>query len=283
MKYQIQHIEKLTGIKTPTIRIWEKRYRVANPERSKTNIRYYNEADLQKFLMLASLTRKGFLISELSKLTFEELKQKLLIVYTQPFENDAQTSLLTENILTLDTNQFQYNFLKIALQNSRLHLFEKIILPLLNYINSLWISGEKNLAFANFAFNLISKTVVSNFAGNYNAEKNENCIVFSLSRFYNSLIEDLVELYMLDKNNVYNIQTCDCLQEISFFAEKKKLDKIVLVAAPSDINNEISETLFKLKSEHQHTQVAILDYFDIFSQNKNSENNFTIAKSLSEL
>ena len=40
--YSIADLEKLSGIKSHTIRIWEKRYNIVSPERSDTNIRAYN-------------------------------------------------------------------------------------------------------------------------------------------------------------------------------------------------------------------------------------------------
>ena len=41
MFYQIKDLERLSGIKAHTIRIWEKRYSVIEPHRTPTNIRYY--------------------------------------------------------------------------------------------------------------------------------------------------------------------------------------------------------------------------------------------------
>ena len=40
--YKIKDLEVLSGIKAHTIRIWEKRYGILNPERSESKIRVYN-------------------------------------------------------------------------------------------------------------------------------------------------------------------------------------------------------------------------------------------------
>ena len=42
--YSIRELEKLTGIKAHTIRIWEKRYELIEPHRTNTNIRYFFHA-----------------------------------------------------------------------------------------------------------------------------------------------------------------------------------------------------------------------------------------------
>ncbi|MEL6972316.1 MAG: MerR family transcriptional regulator, partial [Bacteroidota bacterium] len=45
--YSIKDLEKLSGIKAHTIRIWEQRYGILEPQRTKTNIRYYQDEDLK--------------------------------------------------------------------------------------------------------------------------------------------------------------------------------------------------------------------------------------------
>ena len=45
--YSIRDLEKLSGIKAHTIRIWEQRYGIIVPQRTKTNIRYYEDEDLK--------------------------------------------------------------------------------------------------------------------------------------------------------------------------------------------------------------------------------------------
>ena len=46
--FSIKNLEHLSGIKAHTIRIWEKRYSLFQPERTNTNIRMYNQENLQK-------------------------------------------------------------------------------------------------------------------------------------------------------------------------------------------------------------------------------------------
>ncbi len=47
-RYSINDLEKLSGIKAHTIRMWEKRYNIIEPKRTDTNIRYYHNCDLKK-------------------------------------------------------------------------------------------------------------------------------------------------------------------------------------------------------------------------------------------
>ncbi len=53
-KYSIKDLERLSGIKAHTLRIWEQRYDILVPERTDTNIRYYSNSDLKKILNIDS-------------------------------------------------------------------------------------------------------------------------------------------------------------------------------------------------------------------------------------
>jgi len=68
IKYSIKDLEKLTGIKAHTIRIWEKRYNIVCPLRTDTNIRFYTDGDLKRLLNVSILNRNGFKISNIVRL-----------------------------------------------------------------------------------------------------------------------------------------------------------------------------------------------------------------------
>lgn len=78
--YHIRDLENITGIKVHTIRMWEKRYQLITPTRSKSNIRYYDESTLKKFLLIVSLYHAGFKISELARFSLDELVEKNLLL-----------------------------------------------------------------------------------------------------------------------------------------------------------------------------------------------------------
>ena len=41
--YSIKDLEQLSGIKAHTIRAWEQRFKLIQPKRTDTNIRFYND------------------------------------------------------------------------------------------------------------------------------------------------------------------------------------------------------------------------------------------------
>ena len=76
--YSIADLEKLSGIKSHTIRIWEKRYNIVIPERSDTNIRAYNDDQLKKILNISFLINNGLKISKIASLSLDELSNKVI-------------------------------------------------------------------------------------------------------------------------------------------------------------------------------------------------------------
>ena len=78
IRYSIKDLEKLTGIKAHTIRIWEKRYQLIEPERTSTNIRYYSDNDLKKLLNVSILNRNRLKISNICNMGNEEINERII-------------------------------------------------------------------------------------------------------------------------------------------------------------------------------------------------------------
>ncbi len=78
--FSIKDLENFSGIKAHTIRIWEKRYKILEPDRTDSNIRTYSETELKKILNVAYLNRNGLKISKIAKLDEDELTQQVMTV-----------------------------------------------------------------------------------------------------------------------------------------------------------------------------------------------------------
>ena len=78
VNYSIKDLEKITGIKAHTIRIWEKRYGILKPLRTKTNIRFYSDQDLRLLMNIAVLNKHGYKISSLNNMSDDEVAKSVL-------------------------------------------------------------------------------------------------------------------------------------------------------------------------------------------------------------
>ena len=72
-EFTIKDLENFSGIKAHTIRIWEKRYNLLEPNRTESNIRYYDIYNLQKLLNVSFLNSNGLKISKIAELPESKL------------------------------------------------------------------------------------------------------------------------------------------------------------------------------------------------------------------
>lgn len=75
--FSIKELEMLSGIKAPTIRIWEQRYAVLQPQRTGGNVRKYSVDDLSKIMNIALLNGNNYKISRLAKMNSDELHETI--------------------------------------------------------------------------------------------------------------------------------------------------------------------------------------------------------------
>ena len=76
-KFSIKDLENFTGIKSHTIRIWEKRYKLLKPSRTNTNIRFYDSDIFLKLLNVNLLYKNGFKISKIAQLSESSIYAKV--------------------------------------------------------------------------------------------------------------------------------------------------------------------------------------------------------------
>lgn len=159
--YSIKELEALTGIKAHTIRIWEKRHNLINPERSDTNIRSYSDKDLKQILNVSTLYNQGFKISKIASLTEAELCTKIseLANDTKP-ENEIFIDQLTISMVDLDEAKFEKTLSSCILKKGFEETINNIVYPFLRKIGILWLSNKINPVQEHFISNLIRQKMI---------------------------------------------------------------------------------------------------------------------------
>jgi DNA-binding transcriptional MerR regulator len=155
--FSIRDLENFSGIKAHTIRIWEKRYRVLEPDRTDSNIRTYNETELKKILNLAYLNRNGLKISRLARLNEDELTHQVMSVSSQN-ENKDQ-SFHPGKILMTAIRFNEYSFKEALVPYIKANGIEEAYIrfyyPLLEKSRILWQTGSLSRAQEQFVRNTI--------------------------------------------------------------------------------------------------------------------------------
>lgn len=158
--YSIKDLENLSGVKSHTLRIWEKRYGIIQPERTKTNIRFYSENDLQKILNISMLNRHGVKISKLANLSNEELKAQVaeLVQVGSAFEDQLDSLMLA--MFDLEEAKFSLILDHQIESKGFEQTIEKIVYPLLDKLSMMWLAGSIKGVHENFVVNIIRKKTI---------------------------------------------------------------------------------------------------------------------------
>jgi DNA-binding transcriptional MerR regulator len=160
--FTIKDLENISGIKAHTIRIWEKRYNLLEPKRTKTNIRFYTPGDLTKLLNIVLLNSNKFKISKIAEMSNEEIT-------LQSRELAFNTAMDDEAINSFKLSMFQFD--KVLFNNSYntlLHkktfreIFKDVFIPFLDHIGLLWHTETLMIAHEHFISNLIIQKIQSN-------------------------------------------------------------------------------------------------------------------------
>lgn len=155
--YSIADLEKLSGIKSHTIRIWEKRYNIVSPERSDTNIRVYNDDQLKKILNISFLINNGLKISKIASLSLDELSSKVISLTSNSASFEAQINDFVICSLQFDEPLFNKTYNTLKKDYSLSFVYENVFIPTLRRIGALWSSGELFPAQEHFLSNLIKQ------------------------------------------------------------------------------------------------------------------------------
>lgn len=155
--YSIADLEKLSGIKSHTIRIWEKRYNIVSPERSDTNIRAYNDDQLKKILNISFLINNGLKISKIASLSLDELSSKVISLTSNSASFEAQINDFVICSLQFDEPLFNKTYNILRKDYSLSFVYENVFIPTLRRIGALWSSGELFPAQEHFLSNLIKQ------------------------------------------------------------------------------------------------------------------------------
>jgi len=158
--YNIKDLEKLSGIKAHTIRIWEKRYALLEPQRTDTNIRYYTSNDLKKLLNISLLNKNGIKISRIAEFTENELNEKVIELTSRNSDVEDQIQSLIMSMFYLNTQKFE-KLLTISYINRGFEsTFSDILLPFLIKVGFLWQTGTITAAQEHFASNIIRQKIL---------------------------------------------------------------------------------------------------------------------------
>jgi MerR family transcriptional regulator, light-induced transcriptional regulator len=230
-RYSISDLEKLTGIKAHTIRIWEKRYKIISPDRTDTNIRYYSVNDLQRLMNISFLNKNGFKISLIAGMSEAEVLSEVSRICEMPGTEDGYLSDLLKATNDLDEDRFERilngSILKLSFDQS----FQQVVFPFLEKINLLWQIGKISSCQERFVNNLIRHKLVVAIDGmvGQNHSTDQHYLLYLPSGHYDE-INLLYANYLLRKSGhqVIYLGPSIPLEHLSFLSNRQIIDHVVV-------------------------------------------------------
>lgn len=160
--FLIKDLENFSGIKAHTIRIWEKRYRILEPDRTDSNIRTYSESELKKILNVAYLNRNGLKISKIAILNEDELTQLVMTTSSKDDnpDNDFQPGKILMSAIRFDEDLFKESLSKYITFHGLEEAYPRYLYPLLEKARILWQTGSLSRAQEQFVRNTIRQIII---------------------------------------------------------------------------------------------------------------------------
>lgn len=159
--YSIRDLEKLSGVKAHTIRIWEKRYGIIRPGRTSTNIRYYTNEDLKQLLNISLLNKNGYKISAISKMSPSEILNHISAVMLLKDNTEGLNESLLMSLIEMNETRFTHAFMSMVIKVGFEKAIIKFIFPFFERIGIMWQTGSINPAQEHFFSNMIRQKLIA--------------------------------------------------------------------------------------------------------------------------
>ncbi|MDD4149864.1 MAG: MerR family transcriptional regulator [Bacteroidales bacterium] len=158
--YSIANLSEISGIEIQTIRVWENRYGIFTPQRSKTNIREYSYQDYIKIIFLSFLTNNNFRIGKIAELNMQQLREKVHKELLTKSKDYPEMNAMTLQLLQGDTNSFADYLLRSLSDISPDTFVLKALVPLIKNLDIIDHVEESNIGNKLLVKNIIQKYLI---------------------------------------------------------------------------------------------------------------------------
>ena len=154
--YPIRAVSKLTGITIDNLRAWERRYQAIKPSRNDRE-RLYDDADVQRLILLRQAVDRGHAIRKLAALSNPELEQinarSVALsaspeagVRAVPQATSPELKVLQDAIHRLDYGDIDRELNRLAAVAAPRDLVHHVVIPLMTEVGDRWYRGDLSIA-----------------------------------------------------------------------------------------------------------------------------------------
>lgn len=241
--FSIKDLENFSGIKAHTIRIWEKRYRVLEPDRTDSNIRLYNESELKKLLNIAYLNRNGFKISKIAVLNDDELSRQVMNVSSMDDElyKGIHPGKILMSAIKYNEHQFMGELVPFIKNYGVEEAYVRVFAPLLEKAKILWQTGSLSRSQEQFIKYVIREImIIENNRLKIESGKLKATVAIVNTTDNHSGIHSLFYKYVLTRNRYDVIYTGGILpaSEVIEIYKIKPFEYLVVSSGSFDLENK---------------------------------------------
>ena len=155
-RWRIKEFAGIVGVAEATLRAWERRYDVLQPERTSGGFRLYSRADERRIRSMQAHMARGIAPAEAAALALSESPVEVV--------PPAQPAVLVEALVlaaeAFDATRFDA-LLDAAFTFGQLTAIRDVVLPTLVEIGSRWASADITVGHEHFASHLIERRLLA--------------------------------------------------------------------------------------------------------------------------
>ncbi len=284
-KYSIKDLEKITGIKAHTIRMWEKRYGIICPKRTATNIRYYSDKDLKKLMNISTLNRSGLKISEIVDMSSSEICNKIIEVSSSTSYADVYIKDLMISTIELNEKVFNNVISSCVLKFGIERTFAELVFPFLEKVGTLWQAGSINPAQEHFISNLLRQKIIVAIDNLEAPEtKNSKSIVLFLPENELHEIALLVYYYLFKKQGYFVVYLGQAVpvNDLKRVLEIHNTDFLLTIFTTGQTKEQLQQYINNLSANHKDKMIFISG-LQVKNHNIETPSNIHIIKDYSDI
>jgi MerR family transcriptional regulator, light-induced transcriptional regulator len=282
--FTIKDLENLSGVKAHTIRIWEQRYSFLKPQRTDTNIRYYNNDELKTILNVALLNKYGYKISHINKMETDEINKNILNLSHQQAQQERLINELIVNMVDLDLNTFEERLGHEILSRGIERTITETIFPFLEKIGILWVTNHINPAQEHLVTNIIrQKLIVGIDSTNANTQPQKTALLYLPEGEHHEL--GLLYVYYLLKKHGTKVLYLGAdvpLSDLAYITNHKHPDYLYTHLTSLSVNFNFEKYLNNLHARIPEIPILFSGPITL-TYKKNVPHNVQFKKSLSEV
>lgn len=180
--FSIKAVAQATGLTVETLRAWERRYEVVQPNRDGSGRRTYTASDVARLRLLRTATELGHTISRLAALGNDELAKLVSDSGGHARISNARGQAYVERALdaTIHSDpsgveEALTSAIALLAPNEAIHT---VVVPLVREIGERWHRGEVSIAQEHMVTDIVRRLIISASRG-YLRSDNAPCLVLA--------------------------------------------------------------------------------------------------------